>query len=66
MPTAASENAINASWLIIIGVLNNTITVQGGLLMGIYASIEDFGFVRYIIGSTRRRTIVNKLVVIFF
>ena len=30
-----------------------------------YASIETFGFARYVIGSTRRYTIVNKFAVIF-
>ena len=41
------------------------VTVQGGCLMERYASIEPFGFTRDVIGSTRRRTIVNKLAVIF-
>ena len=40
------------------------VTVQGGCIMEKYASIEAFGFARDVIGSTRRRTIVNKLAVI--
>ena len=37
---------------------------MGGCLMGIYASIEAFGFSEDVIGSTRRPTIVNRLSVI--
>ena len=40
------------------------VTVQGIFLMGKYASREAFGFARYVIGSTRRCTIVNKFIVI--
>ena len=40
------------------------VTIQGGWLMERDASIEAFGFSRGVIGSTRRPTIVKKLVVI--
>ena len=40
------------------------VTVQGSCLMEKYASREAFGFERFVIGSTRRCTIVNKLIVI--
>ena len=40
-------------------------TVQGVCLMEIYASRKAFGFTRNLIGSTRRRTIVDKMAVIF-
>ena len=41
------------------------VNFQGSCLMEIDASIEAFGFARYVIGSTRRYTIVNKFAVIF-
>ena len=41
------------------------VTVQGGCLMEIYGSREAFGVTRYVIVSTRRRTIVNNLAVMF-
>ena len=40
------------------------VTFQGSFLMVKYASREAFGFVRDVIGSTRRCTIVDKFVVI--
>ena len=40
------------------------VTVQGSYLMEIYASREAFGFARDVIGSTRRCTIADKLVII--
>ena len=40
------------------------VTVQVGFLMEIYASREAFVFSTDLIGSTRRRTIINKLAVI--
>ena len=42
------------------------VTVQGIFLMEIDASREAFGFARYVIGSIRRCTIVDKFVVIIF
>ena len=42
------------------------VTVRGSCLMEIDASGEAFGFARGVIGSTRRCTIVDKLVVIVF
>ena len=41
------------------------VTVQGGYLMEQDTSRDAFGFTMDVIGSTRRTTIVNKLVVIF-
>ena len=40
------------------------VIVLGVFLMERYATIEAFGFERDVIGSTRRRTIVDKLAVI--
>ena len=40
------------------------VTVQGSCLMEKYASREAFGLAWYVIGSTRRCTIVNKFIVI--
>ena len=40
------------------------VNVQGSRLMEIDASRETFGFERYVIGSTRRCTIVDKFFVI--
>ena len=40
------------------------VTVQGSCLMERDASREAFGFARYVIGSTRRCTIVNKFIII--
>ena len=40
------------------------VTVQGGCLMERDGSREAFGFARDVIGSTRRRNIVNKLAVV--
>ena len=39
------------------------VTVKGSCLMEIDASIETFLFERYVIGSTRRCTIVDKFVI---
>ena len=39
------------------------VTVQGGWLTDIYASIEAFGFVMDVLGSTIRPTIVKNLAV---
>ena len=40
------------------------VTDKEVILMDIYSSRESFGFARDAIGSTRRRTIFNKLAVI--
>ena len=40
------------------------VNVQVGCLIEIYAYIEAFGFARDMIGSTRRCTIVDKLILI--
>ena len=41
------------------------VTIKGCFPMERYTSREKFGFERYLIVSTIRRTIVNKLVMIF-
>ena len=43
---------------------NLEVTVQGGYIMGRDSKIEPFGFEMDVLGSTRRPTIVNKLVVV--